>query len=262
MNIAYFQVNAFTQSQTGGNPAGVCVLDDWLPDEDLQGIAAENDLSETAYIIKRDDHYDLRWFTPAVEVDLCGHATLASAYVILHHLEPQRNEVAFSTRSGMLMVERQDEKLEMDFPAAPAQPTIWSEQIANALGIQPQQVLGSPRDLVVVLEEERAVRELKPRFELIARLDKLGVMVTAAGDDCDFVCRFFAPRAGIPEDPVTGSAYCTLAPYWSKRLKKDKLHARQLSRRGSEIWCEPAGDRVKIAGYATLYLSGSIHWGR
>lgn len=260
MEIPYYQVNAFTQSVTGGNPAGVCLLEQWLPDTDLQQIAVQNDLAETAYIIRKEDGYELRWFTPTVEVPLCGHATLASAYVVFTYLQTDLQQVVFSSKSGSLTVRRQGGKLELNFPQLPAQPVFSSDLLTKALGMQAQQVLASQRDLMAVLDSEQAVRELKPDLRTIAQIDQTAVMVTAKGENCDFVSRFFAPRAGIPEDPVTGSSFCTLAPYWADRLNKSELHARQLSLRGGEIWCEPADDRVKIAGHAMIYLQGTIHW--
>lgn len=257
MKIPLFQVDAFTAELFQGNPAAVCPLDEWLPDSLLQSIAAENNLSETAFFVRRRGRFELRWFTPAVEVDLCGHATLASAFVILRHWEPDSKEVVFETRSGELRVKREGDWFAMDFPARPPSPCPEPPGLAEALGAAPREVWSS-RDLLAVLDSERAVRELTPRFELLRRLDTFAVIVTAPGDEADFVSRFFAPRAGVDEDPVTGSAHCTLIPYWARRLSKSHLRALQVSRRGGELLCEHHGARVTIKGRCVLYLEGRI----
>lgn len=257
MTIPVFHLDAFTSQLFRGNPAAVCVLDDWLPDKVLQSIAAENNLSETAFMVRRGDRYQLRWFTPVTEVDLCGHATLASAFVLMHRLEPDRNAVAFDTRSGELRVRREAELLAMDFPARPPSPCVEPPGLTQALGTASREVWAS-RDLMVVLESEAEVRALRPRFDLLARLDTFAVIVTASGEQADFVSRFFAPRAGIDEDPVTGSAHCTLVPYWAKRLAKPTLHALQVSARGGELWCEDRGARVTLKGSCVLYSEGQI----
>ncbi len=259
MKVPLYQVDAFTGRVFAGNPAAVCPLDDWLPDATMQAIAAENNLSETAFFIDRRDYYDLRWFTPAMEVDLCGHATLASAYVIFHLLSSDKRSARFETRSGALTVERDEGLLVMDFPAAPAQACELPEGLGEALGATPREVLAVPRDYLAVFESEDEVRRIDPDMAKLAGLDRLGVMISAPGGEADFVSRFFAPRAGIPEDPVTGSTHCTLVPYWAERLGKRELRALQLSPRGGELYCEARAERVRIAGRCALYLEGAIH---
>ncbi len=257
MRIPYFQVSAFSTSPFGGNPAGVCPLQTWLPDELLQQIAAETDLSETAFFTREEDCFHLRWFTPTVEVDLCGHATLASAYVLFTELAHEGPEVRFRTRSGLLGVARRDDLLELDFPSRP--PTICSvpEKLVQALGHRPSEVLKA-RDYLAVFKSPVEVAALKPDMDLLAQLDCLGVIVTARGDAVDFVSRFFAPGAGVPEDPVTGSAHCTLIPFWAQRLGKSEMIAKQISRRGGELRCRDAGDRVRMAGQAVVYCKGEL----
>jgi PhzF family phenazine biosynthesis protein len=258
MKLKLYQIEAFTRERFKGNPAAVCPLDDWLDDDIMQKVAAENNLSETAFFVKTGDSYALRWFTPAAEVDLCGHATLAAAFVVFNFLELSLKEINFSTRSGTLTVKREADLLAMDFPSRPAAPCPSSQILADALGVVPEYLFLS-RDYLAVYEKEETVAFLKPDMGLLARLDNcLGVIVTAPGRDVDFVSRFFAPRVGVPEDPVTGSSHCTLVPYWSSRLNKKSLHARQLSSRGGELFCEDMGDRVRIAGNAVIYLEGMI----
>jgi PhzF family phenazine biosynthesis protein len=255
-----FQVDAFTDRLFSGNPAAVVLLPEWLPDATLQAVAAENNLSETAYVVPKGERFELRWFTPAVEVDLCGHATLASAFVLFEQGLVSGGEVAFESRSGLLKVERRGELLAMDFPSRPASPVERSPAVARALGVEPREVLAS-RDLLVVLADRGDVERLRPDLDAIVALDTFAVIATAPGGDCDFVSRFFAPKQGVPEDPVTGSAHATLIPYWSKRLGKKDLHARQLSRRGGELLCKDRGERVTIAGRAVRYLTGEISIG-
>jgi PhzF family phenazine biosynthesis protein len=257
MEIPAFQVDAFTANLFGGNPAMVCPLEEWLPDDTLQAIAMENNLSETAFLVKREDGYDLRWFTPAVEVDLCGHATLASAFVVFQFLEPRREEVTFSTASGPLTVTREGSRLAMDFPARAPEPVEPCFGLIEALGAQPVEVLAA-RDYLVVYENEDVVRGLEPDMRALLDIDLFAVIVTAPGRRSDFVSRFFAPAKGVDEDPVTGSAHCTLVPYWAKRLRKSKLEARQVSLRGGTLYCEHRGDRVTMAGEAALFLKGQI----
>lgn len=257
MEFPIFQVDAFASRLFGGNPAAVVILPQWLPDETLQAIAQENNLAETAYVVPREDAFDLRWFTPAIEVDLCGHATLAAAYVLLNHGYTLQAEVVFRYQGGILRVTRESDLLAMDFPSRPPTPTQCDSALIHALRATPKEVHRS-RDLLVVFETPAEVEALQPDLAALAKLDTFAVMATAPGKACDFVLRFFAPRAGIPEDPATGSAHCTLVPYWSKRLAKNQLHAFQLSRRGGEFFCEDRGDRVKIAGRAVEYLSGRI----
>jgi PhzF family phenazine biosynthesis protein len=258
MSIPYYQVDAFTGSLFSGNPAGVCWLTDWLPDTILQSIAAENNLAETAFVVQRDSCFDLRWFTPSLEVDLCGHATLAPAHVIFRHLGYSASVVRFQTRSGILTVSRAGELLTLDFPARPAVPCEAPAELVAGLRARPA-TTAKARDYLAVFENEQAVRSLQPDIAALLRLDCLGIIATAPGENCDFVSRFFAPRAGVPEDPVTGSAHCTLIPYWSQRLGRSKLHALQVSQRGGELYCEHHGERVGIAGRAVTYATGFIH---
>jgi PhzF family phenazine biosynthesis protein len=258
MSIPYYQIDTFTGSLFSGNPAGVCILAAWLPDPVLQSIAAENNLSETAFVVQRDSFFDLRWFTPTLEVDLCGHATLASAHVIFQHLGNRNDVVRFQTRAGELTVTRSEDLLTLDFPARPATACSTPADLCEGLGISPT-ATAKARDYLSILDTERAVRELRPNMNALMRLDCLGIIVTAPGDDCDFVSRFFAPRAGVPEDPVTGSAHCTLIPYWAERLGRSRFRALQLSPRGGELFCEHRGERVGIAGRAVTYSSGFLH---
>lgn len=258
MELPIFQIDAFTSSVFGGNPAAVVPLTQWLPAAVMQSIAAENNVAETAFCVHRGDHYELRWFTPTVEVDLCGHATLATAHLLFSRYELQAQRLRFTTQSGWLEVTRAGDRLALDFPARPPATCAVPAELVAALGVQPVDVLAA-RDYLVVLRGAEAVRSLVPDLARIATLDRFAVIVTAPGDDCDFVSRFFAPAQGIPEDPVTGSAHCTLIPYWSRRLGKLGLVARQLSRRGGELFCEDRGDRVTIAGHAVLYLAGTIY---
>ncbi|MHC4657791.1 MAG: PhzF family phenazine biosynthesis protein [Planctomycetota bacterium] len=259
MEIPYYQVNAFTESPFGGNPAGVCPLEDWLGDEQMQAIAAENNLSETAFVVRKGDGYELRWFTPKMEVDLCGHATLASAFVIFNYIEGSAESVRFSTKSGVLSVKREVKLLVMDFPAWQVVKASAPKELVAGLGAEPAEVWCSERDYLVVYESEDDIKLLNPNFEELKKLDRLCVCVTAPGRKSDFVSRFFAPGAGIDEDPVTGSSHCELVPYWSERLGKKKLHAFQLSQRGGELFCEALGGRVRIAGHAVIYVKGVIY---
>jgi PhzF family phenazine biosynthesis protein len=258
MKLPVFHVDAFTSRIFGGNPAAVVILEqNWLADKLLQAIAAENNLSETAFVIRGAQPFPLRWFTPKIEVDLCGHATLASAYVLLEHYFPAYRHIKFATRSGELSVSRRGSQLAMDFPARPGERVPISNDIIAALGTKPTEVYLA-RDLLAIFSAEAEVAALKPNLEAVAALDTFAVIVSAKGNEVDFVSRFFAPRAGVPEDPVTGSAHCTLIPYWARRLGKDILVARQLSVRGGELSCEMKGDRVLIAGDAVEYLRGEI----
>ena len=235
------------------------MLDSWIEDQQLQSIAMENNLSETAFLVRNDDGFDLRWFTPATEVALCGHATLASAFVLFECRKWSAKEIRFRTRkSGQLIVSRRDDLLEMDFPSRPPHSRTPPVGIAEALGVSPVAVLGSAEDILVVLDSEKAVQEVQPDFRALEQVECRGTIVTARGSQSDFVSRFFAPRVGIPEDPVTGSAHCVLIPYWANVLGKKELHALQLSKRGGELFCIDAGERVKISGKAVLYLEGTI----
>jgi PhzF family phenazine biosynthesis protein len=257
MKIPFYQVDAFTSEVFSGNPAGVCLLGGWLEDEVLQSIAAENNLSETAFLVRNETGYDLRWFTPITEVALCGHATLASAFVLFNRRQWSEKTIRFSTRmSGELVVTRQEDLLEMDFPSRPVFPQISPPGLLEALSVTPRELFGSAEDLLVVLDCEKTVREIEPDFAALNKVLCRGVIVTAEGDHSDFVSRFFAPQVGIPEDPVTGSAHCVLVPYWAGVLGKQD--AFQVSRRGGELFCEHKGERVGISGRAALYLEGEI----
>ena len=257
--IDIYQVDAFTDRLFGGNPAAVCPLTDgWLSDELMQSIAAENNLSETAFIIKTAEDHDIRWFTPVREVDLCGHATLASGFVISSILEPGRDSITFGSRSGPLGVARDGEWFVLDFPAQPGRQVEDDGGIAAAIHQEPLEVWAAPK-WFAVLPDEAAVRACRPDLDLITELGGNGtLLITAPGDDCDFVSRYFAPAGGIPEDPVTGSAHSVLTPYWAERLGKTKLLARQVSQRGGLLKVELQGDRVSIAGQAVLYMRGKI----
>jgi len=258
MPLSYYQVDAFTSQVFAGNPAGVCPLDAWLPDSTLQAIAAENNQSETAFYVRQIEGFELRWFTPTQEVDLCGHATLAAAHVLFNETREPGNRLRFSTKSGEMAVDRTAEGLVLDFPTRPAAECAAPANLLTGLGATPI-FTGKARDYFAVYATEAEVAVLNPDLTALATLDSLGVIATAPGTDVDFVSRFFAPQAGIPEDPVTGSAHCTLIPYWAERLGKSQLTARQISRRGGELFCELSGDRVRIGGQAVTYLAGSIN---
>jgi PhzF family phenazine biosynthesis protein len=260
MKLKLYQIDAFTDRVFSGNPAGVCPLESWLPAETMQAIAAENNVAETAFFVKGSPHYGLRWFTPTVEIALCGHATLASAYVIMTELARDMTRISFETQSGVLGVARSGELYTLDFPSYPPKLVAPPSRLAAALGVTPVEVWQA-RQYMVLLNDESEVRAAHPDFSSYDWLNGIDVIITAAGDDCDFVSRFFAPNHGIPEDPVTGSTHCTLAPYWAKRLGKTRLRAKQLSPRGGELLCELAGDRVLIAGRCAKYLEGEISVG-
>lgn len=257
MEIPIYQVDAFASRAFEGNPAAICPLESWLPDATMQALAMENNLAETAYFVKTGDRYHLRWFTPAIEIDLCGHATLASAWLILNRLEPQRNEVRFDTKSGELVVTRDGERLSMDFPARPPQPVQQWPKLAAAVGGKPREILAA-RDYLLVYETGQEVLDLRPDFNTLLDSDRLVIVTGPGSDGIDFVSRFFAPSAGINEDPVTGSAHCTLIPYWAERLGKTELRARQVSQRGGDLWCRHLGERVTMAGHAVLVLEGKV----
>lgn len=259
MTIPYFEVLAFTNKPFAGNPAGVCLLpNEWLPDDVMQSIAAENNLPETAFIIDRGSYFDVRWMSPTIEIELCGHATLASAHVLFHHLGRKNDAIKFQSRtSGELRVERKDSRLVLDFPSEPASTCDPPRQLAEGLRAQPREILKG-RDYLAVFENEDDVAAIQPDFETLAQLGTRGTIVTAPGKECDFVSRFFAPGAGIPEDPVTGSTHCALIPYWSQRLGKRELRARQISRRGGELFCQDRSERVGIGGNAITYVEGKI----
>jgi len=257
VRIPTYHVDAFTATPFAGNPAGVCLLEAWLPDETMLNIAAENNLSETAFLVEGEGHYDLRWFTPVTEVDLCGHATLASAHVVFHHLGHADPIVRFESKSGTLPVAREGGVLVLDFPARPGERCDTPPALREGLGSEPVEAYRA-RDYMAVFATQADVEALEPDMDLLKQVVCLGVIATAPGDEVDLVSRFFAPSVGIPEDPVTGSAHCTLIPYWSERLGKQVLHARQVSARGGELTCQDAGERVKIGGQAATYLVGEI----
>jgi len=259
MKLKIYQVDAFSETVFSGNPAAVCPLNEWLDDELLQKIAMENNLSETAFYIKQGNEYFIRWFTPAVEVDLCGHATLATAFVLFnyeHHLE---NTINFNTlRSGKLKVTRQEHSLTLDFPTDVCEQIELTDELTEGFNIKPIEALKGKTDYVLVYENENQIKKLIPDFLLISKLNARGVIVTAKGDHVDFVSRFFGPQCGVNEDPVTGSAHTTLTPFWAKRLGKNELTAVQLSKRKGYLKCKYLNDRVEISGQGKIYLIGEI----
>ena len=259
MRLTLYQLDAFSAKPFAGNPAAVVPLDEPLPAETMQAIAAENNLAETAFLEREGQGWRLRWFTPSVEVDLCGHATLATAWVVFNKIAPSTDQVSFATRSGQLIVRKgEDGMLVLDFPARPPSPVDVPPGLTEALGAKPREVLGA-RDLLCVFDSAAQVRNLKPDLGKIAALPWFAAIVTAPGDgEADFVSRFFAPAKGVPEDPVTGSAHCTLVPYWAKRLGKLALTAHQVSQRGGELFCRDRGERVEIGGHVTPFLEGVI----
>jgi len=262
MELPIYQVDAFASRVFAGNPAAVMPLEQWLSDDVLQAIAGENNLSETAFFVERDGDYALRWFTPAVEVDLCGHATLAAAHVLFEHLGYADDEVRFHTRSGELRVRREGSRLTLDFPAVQLEPVAVDLAICKALGATASEAV-LPRvnahSVLYVYEFEQDVAGLKPDFAALRASSEHCVIATAPGDDCDFVSRFFGPQVGIDEDPVTGSAHCALVPYWAKRLHQDTLQARQISARGGELACRLQEGRVLMSGQAVTYMRGSVY---
>jgi len=261
MKIPLYQVDAFTGQLFGGNPAAVCPLEQWPDQQTMQNIAAENNLSETAFFVKKGEGFEIRWFTPTIEVDLCGHATLASAHVIFNYLDFNADIIKLQSKSGELRVTRSRDLLTLDFPASKPRPMEIPSQLAEALNTAPDAVYRS-RDLLALFKKEEDIVSMHPNFGLLLNVltsqDCFGMIVTAPGNQSDFVSRFFAPPAGIDEDPVTGSAHTTLTPFWAERLDKKSLHAYQLSRRKGELFCELAGDRVLISGKAVTYLKGEI----
>jgi PhzF family phenazine biosynthesis protein len=259
MRLSIWQVDAFTRRPFAGNPAAVVPLPEWLPDRTLLDIAAENNLAETAYLVREGDDYRIRWFTPTTEVPLCGHATLASAWVVFNRLAPGRTRVVFDSLSGPLPVDVAGDKLVLDFPANPLEPALEGSQVIAALGRPPRELF-SGWQWLALYDSEAEVRSLRPDMAALVASGVHGVIATALGSDCDFVSRFFAPAAGVPEDSVTGSAHTRLTPFWAKRLTKTQLYAKQLSPRGGELWCELLADgaRVGIAGHAALFLEGMI----
>lgn len=261
MTIPIYQADAFTDKLFGGNPAAICPLTEWLPDATMQKIAIENNLAETAFFVKTDTGYKLRWFTPEYEIDLCGHATLASAHILFTELGFDGDEIHFETvKAGTLHIKREGDKYTMDFPSRPPIPIEPPNGLAEALGDKQPQAFYRSRDYFLVYETEQDIKDLTPDFFALSKMDTVGVIVTAPGDNSDFVSRFFAPGAGIAEDPVTGSAHCNLIPYWAKKLDKNNLHAYQISARRGELWCQLKGDRVLMSGKAVTYLKGEIRF--
>lgn len=258
MELELYQVDAFADGVFSGNPAAVVPLFEWLSDELMQNIATENNLSETAFFVRRGEYFELRWFTPEAEVDLCGHATLASAHVLYEYLDYTDPVVVFETKSGRLFVDREDGLYSMDFPAWETSEIQVTERVATALGERPAELYMGARDMMAVFETEEQVRNLMPDHRKVSQLDGVCMICTAPGMDHDFVSRTFVPEHGIPEDPVTGSAHCTLVPFWAQRLGKTSLSAYQASARGGVLQCEHLGDRVKIAGKAVTYMKGTI----
>ncbi len=260
MILKMYQVDAFTKQLFGGNPAAVCILENWLSDSLMQSIAAENNLAETAFAVKNGEQYDIRWFTPAVEVDLCGHATLATAHVLFNHMGYSGSAITFfSNRSGELRVTQEGDLLTLDFPVDEYTLVPTPVFLAEGLGKMPLETYRGKTDYMAVYSSQREIAELVPDFVTLNRLDGRGVIVTAPGDDCDFVSRFFAPQSGINEDPVTGSAHTTLTPYWAEQLEKTTLTAIQISERQGHLACALKGNRVAIGGHAVTFLSGELY---
>ncbi len=262
MELDLYQVDAFADKVFSGNPAAVCPLSNWLDDDLMQSIASENNLAETAFFVKQGDHYNIRWFTPQVEVDLCGHATLASAHVLFQELAFNGDEIRFFSRTGELRVRRKGELLELDFPAQEAVAVDIPDGLLTALGLvnSGESVIAClfKDDYVVVLDDEQKLTDMQPDFNLLQQIDARGVIVTSRSADYDFVNRFFAPQVGINEDPVTGSAFTKLIPYWARELHKTTLTARQVSQRGGDVFCQLNGERVLIGGRAASYMQARI----
>lgn len=257
--ITIFQVDAFTSQRFKGNPAAVCPLDAWLPDATLQSIAAENNLSETAFFVKGGEgDYELRWFTPAIEVDLCGHATLAAAHCLFTHLGHNSKQITFGSRSGLLTVSKEGSEYMMDFPADNIEKVVAPKVLIEALGVEPVEVFTGRDDFLVILESEAEIAKLSPDLRLLKQVRCRGVIVSAPGSTTDFVSRCFYPAAGVDEDPVTGSAHTTMTPYWAERMSRQEFTARQLSERGGDLRCTMLGERVAISGQAVTYLKGEI----
>lgn len=256
--MTYYMVDAFASEAFKGNQAGVCLLEKEIDERIMQKIAFENNLSETAFLVKNNGYYDLRWFTPECEIDLCGHATLASAFILFKFYEKDKSVISFETKSGTLTVTKSGERLVMDFPSRKPTRCLVPSELENALHAKILDTYSS-RDLVVLLESEEDIEKLKPDFERLKQFKEyFGIVVTAKGTSCDFVSRYFAPASGIPEDPVTGSSHSTLIPFWSERLNKTEMVAKQLSKRGGCLYCKDCGERVEISGEAVLYMTGEI----
>jgi PhzF family phenazine biosynthesis protein len=258
MNIKVYQVDAFTEKVFSGNPAAICPLASWLPDKMLQDIAMENNLSETAFYVKETDGYRLRWFTPTVEVDLCGHATLATAFVMFNYEGFAGNTITFNSRSGPLSVSRKGDLIAMNFPVDTLTEVKVTEPLTAGFNHKPVKAYKGKTDYILIFEDELQITSMTPDMRLIAKVESRGIIVTAPGREVDFVSRFFGPQTGVDEDPVTGSAHTSLTPYWAGVLKKNKLEARQLSRRGGSMICTLLGDRVELVGMAKLFMHGTI----
>jgi len=259
MKLTVYQIDAFTDKVFGGNPAAVIPLEHWLDEALMQKIAAEHNLAETVFFVPQEVGFHIRWFTPELEIDLCGHATLATAYVLFNCLDYPKQKIVFYSKSGPLYVNREEDIISMDFPSwIPERVSEYPEELLRGLGITQHSGVYKHRDYIVELETEKEVLSIQPDFSLLNKIDVIGVIVTAPGTRCDFVSRFFAPNCGVPEDPVTGSAHAQLVPFWSEKLNKKNLHARQLSTRGGEIWCTLKGDRVIMKGKAVFYMKGEI----
>jgi len=258
MVLPIFQVDAFTDHLFGGNPAAIIPLENWLPDQTMQSIAAENNLAETAFFVKEPAGYHIRWFTPLAEVSLCGHATLASAHVLFDHMNYQENQIEFQSKSGILRVRREGEHLTLDFPAGTMVQIDIPEELTEAIGLKPVLAFKGKTDYMLVYSTRNEIEQMAPDMYRLNQIEARGTIVTAPGEEVDFVSRFFAPRLGVPEDPVTGSAHTSLTPYWAKRLDKKELRAMQLSKRKGHLILKLAGDRVEISGKAVTYLEGRI----
>ncbi len=259
MKLRLFQLDAFTDKLFAGNPAAVVPLEEWIPDELMQKIACENNLAETAFYVPTEQGFHIRWFTPTLEVDLCGHATLAAAYVIFSIEQYDQSEISFESKSGILKVTRQEEWLTLDFPVDVYQVAVAPPALSESMkSVESFDVYKGKSDYMVVLENEEQVRELKPDIFILSTVPTRGIIITAPGDEVDFVSRFFAPQSGIDEDPVTGSAHTTLIPFWAEKLGKKTMTAKQLSARGGYLRCEFADDRTLISGQVKLYLTGEI----
>ena len=257
MALKIYQVDAFTNELFKGNPAAVCPLNEWLDDKTMQNIAAENNLSETAFFVKEDKHYKIRWFTPTVEIPLCGHATLASAFIIFNFLDKNLKKINFNSKSGILSVSRTENLITLNFPYLIVKKVDTPKEIIDSVKIEPTEVFFN-KSYLALYKDENTIRNIKPDFALLKEIHTHGLIVTAPGDNVDFVSRFFVPDAGINEDPVTGYAHTILTPFWAKKLGKTKLHAKQLSKRGGELFLEDMGKRVNISGQAKLYMIGEI----
>jgi PhzF family phenazine biosynthesis protein len=259
MKYTIYQVDAFTNKLFGGNPAAVIPLEEWLDDILMQQIAAENNLAETVFFVPKGEGYHIRWFTPELEIDLCGHATLASAFVLYEYLGFSKSQLLFYSKSGELVITRNGDKYQLNFPSRmPVRVTEYPEQLLIGLGITDPLGVYKSRDYVVEVASEKEVLDVNIDISLLNQINVIGIIVTAPGSDCDFVSRFFAPNCGIPEDPVTGSSHSTLIPFWAEKLDKNKLHAKQVSKRGGELWCENIGDRVTMSGNCVFYMKGEI----